>query len=263
MVHKNTSILVVDDDADVLLTAQMALGQHFFEVILLEQPVQIPEYLNSNNIDLVLLDMNFSPGLTSGAEGIRWLRKIRALDPFVPIVMNTAFGDIDIAVQAMKFGANDFLVKPWTRHKLLATIKANLESRPSRRKDSIQMDDERDLPEDPALTDGDKDRFPMMVREILNQHIAEPEYSVDHLAIELNLSRSQVFRKVRARTGFSPKVLLRNLRLERAARMFRSGHKNVTRVMYHVGFNNASYFAKCFSNMFGINPSQYISRNFS
>jgi len=134
MSKKNARILVIDDDRDVLLTANMVLKQHFSEVITLEQPADIPKLVKGGNIDVVLLDMNFSPGITTGQEGIHWLKTIRELDPAVHVLMNTAYGDINIAVRAMKHGAIDFLVKPWTREKLLSSVKTTLDLKRSKEK---------------------------------------------------------------------------------------------------------------------------------
>lgn len=117
-------ILIVDDDQDVLYTARMALRPHFTEIKTVSNPRLIPQLLAENSFDVIVLDMNFAPGLTSGKEGIAWLKKIHKIDPQVHVVMNTAYGDIQLAVDAMKEGATDFLVKPWSKEKLIATVGA-------------------------------------------------------------------------------------------------------------------------------------------
>ncbi len=127
-------IVVIDDDIDVLKTAHMVLKRHFKEVITLYQPEDILHHLKEGEIDVVLLDMNFSPGVTSGKEGLRWLKKIKEEAPSVYVLMNTAYGDINLAVEAMKLGAIDFLVKPWTSEKLLASVKNCLALKRSREK---------------------------------------------------------------------------------------------------------------------------------
>lgn len=134
MSKKKARILIVDDDRDVLSTANMVLKQHFTEVITLEQPGDIPKLIKEGNVDVVLLDMNFAPGITTGWEGIHWLKTIGELDPNVHVLMNTAYGDIKIAVRAMKHGAIDFIVKPWAREKLVASIRTTLELKRSKEK---------------------------------------------------------------------------------------------------------------------------------
>lgn len=115
-------ILIVDDDKDVLLTAKMVLKQSFTDVTIEDNPKRIPEHLREKDYDVIILDMNFKPGETNGKEGIFWLKKIVETDPGICVVMNTAYGDIQIAVEAMKMGASEFIVKPWESDKLLATI---------------------------------------------------------------------------------------------------------------------------------------------
>ncbi|MGW8315277.1 MAG: sigma-54-dependent transcriptional regulator [Bacteroidales bacterium] len=127
-------IVIIDDDIDVLKTAHMILKKHFGEVITLYQPEDIMHHLRGGKVDVVVLDMNFSPGITSGKEGLEWLKRIKELDPSVYVLMNTAYGDIGLAVKAMKSGAIDFMVKPWTSEKLLATVRNCLDLKRSREK---------------------------------------------------------------------------------------------------------------------------------
>ena len=117
-------ILVLDDDQGVLYTAKMILKQHFQTVITERDPAKLDFLLNQHKYDVIVLDMNFSYGLTSGKEGIKLLRTILEKDPDAHVLMNTAYGEIEIAVEAMKEGAVDFLVKPWQKEKLLATVMA-------------------------------------------------------------------------------------------------------------------------------------------
>lgn len=115
-------ILVIDDDRDVLTTSRMILKQQFSEVITLEQPDKMEDLLKKEDPDVIILDMNFQPGVTSGEEGILWLERILQINPFSHVLIITAYGDIDLAVKAMKIGAIDFLVKPWYKEKLLAAV---------------------------------------------------------------------------------------------------------------------------------------------
>lgn len=124
MAKEDAKILVLDDDQGVLYTAKMILKQHFETVIIEKDPLKLDFLLNQHQYDVIVLDMNFSYGLTSGKEGIKLLRKILKKDPNAHVLMNTAYGEIDIAVEAMKEGAIDFLVKPWQKEKLLATVQS-------------------------------------------------------------------------------------------------------------------------------------------
>ena len=117
-------ILIVDDDKDVLTTARIILKQYFTDIVTEENPQRIPDYLKNEDFDIVILDMNFKPGATNGEEGLFWLKKIQNIDSELCIIMNTAYGDIELAVEAMKYGASEFLVKPWETHKFLATVQS-------------------------------------------------------------------------------------------------------------------------------------------
>ncbi|MCB0854745.1 MAG: response regulator, partial [Bacteroidetes bacterium] len=122
----NGRILIVDDDLDVLYTARLVLKRHFTHVESESSPKNLINLLSSTSFDVIILDMNFSPGVTNGQEGLFWLRKILKHDPQAHVMMNTAYGDVEIAVEAMKQGAIDFLIKPWKKEKLIASVKAIL-----------------------------------------------------------------------------------------------------------------------------------------
>ena len=118
------NILIVDDNTDVLLAAEIVLKKRFRTVLTESDPVRLPGHLAQHSFDVVLLDMNFTAGLTSGREGLEWLKKIRDLAPDAKVIMMTAYGAIELAVQAIKEGASDFVIKPWDNSKLLATVSA-------------------------------------------------------------------------------------------------------------------------------------------
>jgi two-component system response regulator HydG len=115
-------ILMVDDDEDVLLAAKMLLKKQNHHVIIEKNPNKIPFLLNNDTYDVILLDMNFSKDITSGKEGFYWLEKILEKDPNAVVILITAFGDVEMAVKALKQGATDFILKPWQNEKLIATI---------------------------------------------------------------------------------------------------------------------------------------------
>lgn len=124
MKPETSNILIVDDDADVLLAAEIVLKKQFQTVATLSEPRRLPVQLAQNHFDVILLDMNFAAGATSGREGLEWLKKIHELAPDAKVIMMTAYGDIELAVQAIKEGASDFVIKPWDNSKLLATVAA-------------------------------------------------------------------------------------------------------------------------------------------
>ena len=121
MVRKGT-ILVVDDNKSVLTAVELLLGSYFEKVITLVTPERIPAVLTEEKADVVLLDMNFSAAINTGNEGLYWLSRIKEVNPDIPVVLFTAYADIELAVKAVKEGAADFVVKPWDNAKLVATL---------------------------------------------------------------------------------------------------------------------------------------------
>jgi len=121
-VNDGGKILMIDDDEDVLLAAKMLLKKSGHQVIIEKNPNKIPFLLNNDTYDVILLDMNFSKDTTSGKEGFEWLKQIKERDPDAVVINITAFGDVEMAVRALKEGATDFILKPWQNEKLVATI---------------------------------------------------------------------------------------------------------------------------------------------
>ena len=124
---KNARILIVDDDQDVLLALKILLRPIVKEVVAEKNPEKIIPILSNEKFDLILLDMNYNSAVHTGNEGIFWLRKIRQIQVLSPIIMITAYGDIELAIKSVKEGASDFILKPWNNEKLLDAIQHNLQ----------------------------------------------------------------------------------------------------------------------------------------
>jgi len=129
---KTGKILIVDDNEDLLKAAKMFLKRHFAQIDLETNPEAIPNILNNESYDVILLDMNFTKDVSSGKEGFDWMERIIAIDPSAVVVLITAYGDVQMAVQAIKAGATDFVLKPWENEKLLATIYSAMQLRESK-----------------------------------------------------------------------------------------------------------------------------------
>ena len=124
MTDKIGKILIVDDDTDVLKAARLFLKKHVESIHTEKDPDKIPTLIMNDSYDVILLDMNFTRDVTSGQEGLHWLSRILEIDPSAVVIMITAFGDVNLAVAAVKQGAFDFVLKPWQNEKLLATVSA-------------------------------------------------------------------------------------------------------------------------------------------
>src|SRR5438045_363985 len=132
MILKNASILIIDDDPDVLTAVRLLLKTEVKEVVTEKNPENLKWHLSKDQFDVILLDMNFSSSINTGNEGFYWLGKIREMKADSSVIMITAYGDIDLAVRSLKEGAADFVVKPWHNEKLIATIKETLKRKGSK-----------------------------------------------------------------------------------------------------------------------------------
>ncbi|MGE0590059.1 MAG: sigma-54-dependent transcriptional regulator [Cyclobacteriaceae bacterium] len=129
---KTGKLLIVDDNEDLLKAAKMYLKRHFAQVDIEKNPEAIPNLMGNESYDVIMLDMNFTKDVSSGSEGYYWLEKILEIDPSSVVVLITAYGDVQMAVRAIKAGATDFVLKPWENEKLLATLYSSLRLRESR-----------------------------------------------------------------------------------------------------------------------------------
>lgn len=126
------NLLIVDDNPEALIAIEMYLDKHFTEIRTARNPNLIPHLVSTINFDVIILDMNFSAGISSGNEGLYWLREILKIDPHAAVIFITAYGDIELAVKGIKMGAHDFITKPWENEKLLATVNAAFKFRKSK-----------------------------------------------------------------------------------------------------------------------------------
>ena len=136
MRKKDATILIVDDDDDILFSARISLKKYFSEIITSNNPKKISNHLTEQTIDVVLLDMNYRIGYEDGKEGLYWLKHIKEVSPETTVLLMTAFGNVTLAVEAIKNGATDFILKPWTSQKLYGIVNAAVELARSKRKNT-------------------------------------------------------------------------------------------------------------------------------
>jgi DNA-binding NtrC family response regulator len=139
------TLLIVDDNKSVISALEMMLQYEVEKLVSISSPKRIHEALEQNEIDIVLLDMNFQAGINSGNEGLFWLKEILKHDNNISVVMITAYGDVELAVKALREGAIDFILKPWDNEKLLATINAAWKLRSSRKEALLLKNDNQFL----------------------------------------------------------------------------------------------------------------------
>ncbi|QTE22989.1 sigma-54-dependent transcriptional regulator [Polaribacter cellanae] len=136
MRKKEATILIVDDDDDILFSARISLKKYFSKIITENNPQHINSHLTKNTIDVVLLDMNYRIGFEDGKEGLYWLKNIKEISSETTILLMTAFGSVNLAVDTIKKGATDFILKPWTTEKLYTSVNAGVELSRSKRKNT-------------------------------------------------------------------------------------------------------------------------------
>ena len=149
MRKKEATILIVDDDDDILFSARISLKKYFTEIKTANNPKKITNHLTNSTIDVVLLDMNYRIGFEDGKEGIYWLKHIKEVSPETTVILMTAFGSVNLAVEAIKQGATDFILKPWNTEKLYGVVNAGVELARSKRKTSqltiVQEQNDKDF----------------------------------------------------------------------------------------------------------------------
>jgi DNA-binding NtrC family response regulator len=134
------SVLVVDDDVDVLRAARLALSLRYTRIDELTGIDTLEQQVAATNYDAILLDMNFAAKRKDGSQGMDALSKIRASDPDVSVILMTAFGSVNVAVEALKRGAVDFILKPWASDKFMASVAAAVESTRKKREAARGLD---------------------------------------------------------------------------------------------------------------------------
>ncbi len=149
MRKKDANILIVDDDDDILFSARISLKKYFNKIITTNNPKKIGNHLTETTIDVVLLDMNYRIGFEDGKEGLYWLKSIKEISPETTVILMTAFGSVNLAVDAIKKGATDFILKPWKTEKLYSVVNAGVELARSKRKntqlETVQKQSDKDF----------------------------------------------------------------------------------------------------------------------
>ncbi|KUY30434.1 MAG: sigma-54 dependent transcriptional regulator [Flavobacteriaceae bacterium] len=146
MRKKTAKILIVDDDEDILFSAKVWLKKFFTDVKTLNNPKKILPALTEEVFDVILLDMNFRKGFENGQDGLYWMNEVKEVSPDIPIILMTAYGEVELAVEALKLGASDFILKPWNNEKLYASVNLAVDVSRKNKKlhqwESIQQSDQ-------------------------------------------------------------------------------------------------------------------------
>jgi signal transduction histidine kinase/DNA-binding NarL/FixJ family response regulator len=243
-------LLIVEDNKDMRAHLRENLEDHYViheaanGAAGLEKAVEIIP-------DLVISDIRM-PGM----DGIELCKNLKADErtSHIPVIMLTAGAELEVRVTGLETGADDYITKPFsikelqTRVRNLIQQRINLREKFSR---SVSLE-----PKDIAITSADE-RFLNRIIAIIGEHLKDYQFDVTHLAELAGMSRMQLFRKIRALTGQAPSEFIRTTRLKRAAQLLDKKFGNVAEICYATGFNNLSYFSKCFRELYGVTPSEY------
>ena len=247
-------VLIVEDNEDLRNYLLLSLRDRF-DLIEASNGHQGLERAIQEIPDLILSDL-----MMPGIDGLQLCNKIRHNEKtsHIPVILLTAKTDQETKVGGLELGADDYLAKPFNLPELTARIQNLIESRKKLRKlftSPIIL-----KPSDLKVNSMD-DRFVKKVMDSIEAHLSDSSFSVEVLADEVGMSSVQLYRKLKAITGQTPNDLIRNIRLERAASLLDQHAGNVADVAYRAGFNNLSYFAKCFKDKFHKSPSEYLKKN--
>ncbi|HRF42238.1 MAG TPA: response regulator, partial [Saprospiraceae bacterium] len=173
----------------------------------------------------------------------------------IPIVLLTAKADLDSRIAGLRRGADDYLAKPFHREELLLRAGNLLLQRQRLRERYASLEPLPAAVPDPGIEI--EDAFLLKIRHLAEPRLTDADFDIDQLAKLAGMSRSQMFRKIKALTGKSPSVFIRDIRLQRAQELLRTTTKNVTEIAYEVGFSTPAYFSDAFVEAFGVRPSQF------
>jgi CheY-like chemotaxis protein/AraC-like DNA-binding protein/two-component sensor histidine kinase len=248
-------VLIVEDNPDLTLYVSGNLEKQYL-IVSAGDGKQGFELAVEHIPDLVISDL-----MMPEMDGIEMCGLIKEDErtSHIPVIMLTARADRDSKLEGLQTGADDYIIKPFDAKELQVRVKNLIEQRRKLR-DKFR----RELITEPQRTTviSLEDKLLDKILELCNRHLADSDFNIDRMSDSLNMSRAQLHRKVHAITGHAPMELLQTIRLKKAAFLLDSGERNISQVAYQVGFNNMSYFAKCFRRLYKMNPSAYLkSRN--
>ncbi len=247
-------VLTVEDHADIRTHIREHL-KDCFRIMEAEDGVTGLAKAIENIPDLIITDL-----MMPKMDGVEMCKKLKTDErtSHIPVIMLTAKASIENRVEGLETGADAYLTKPFNIKELRVRVTKLIEQRKILRERfsrNVKLE-----PKDIAITSTDE-KFLNRVISIIEEKMGDFEFDARTLQQEMNLSRSQLFRKLKALTDLSITEFIRTIRLKRGAKLLEQKFGNVAQVTYEVGFNNLSYFAKCFKELFGVSPSEYVKRN--
>ncbi len=245
-------VLIIEDNADV----RQHICDNFKETFKVKQASNGKE--GFEKAMAIIPDLIISDIKMPGMDGLELCDKLKTEECtcHIPIILLTAQADSEHKIKGLLSGADDYLLKPFNMNELLARSN-NLIDQRKKLRESYKSQIETE-PGKVAVTSADE-RFLKLALEVIEKNIGDCNFDVNSFYPEMNMSRMQLFRKLKALVNQTPGELIRNMRLQRAAQLLKQNFGNIAEITYEVGFNNLSYFAKCFREKYGVLPSEFKS----
>lgn len=252
---KGQVLVVIDDHQDILdyLTDILSPTYHVFTALDGKSGLSL---VARKNPDLVISDV-----MMDDMDGLAVCKQIKSNlnSSHIPVILLTAKNAVEDRIDGFDSGADEYIEKPFNSKLLLTRVRTLIEHRQLLKKRFLLSDLQNSEPA-PSSVD---DRFMKRIMEIIDKNMADSDFSVPGLVDEMKMSQDQLYRKVKALTGLSINHFIRLLRLKKAAQLLTEKNYTVSEVVFQTGFNNPSYFTKCFKAEYGVLPSDYVLKKHS
>jgi len=249
--NADNTLLLVEDNPDMrVFIRDILAGQ--FRVIEAADGQEGVEKALEHIPDLIVSDV-----MMPGMDGLELCDALKndERSSHIPIILLTAKADLDSRIAGLRRGADDYLSKPFHREELLLRAGNLLAQRQRQRERYTSLEPLPAAVPDPGIEI--EDAFLLKIRQLAEPRLTDGDFDIEQLAKLAGMSRSQMFRKIKALTGKSPSVFIRDIRLQRAQELLQTTSKNITEIAYEVGFSTPAYFSDAFYEAYGVRPSQY------
>lgn len=247
------ALLIIEDNPDMRGFLCKSFSQSH-QVYAAENGKEGLNELKKHAVDLIISDV-----MMPAMDGISFCKEVKSNVAYshIPLVLLTAKTDNESKITGMKIGADAYIEKPFSIQVLRAQIENLLESRRSLRKKFSEMPF---VPIGSIAGNKADEQFLAKINELIEKNFSNPDFSIDKLAEQLCISRSGLFAKIKNLAGMTPNELIQIVRLKKAAELLSTGKYRINEICYQVGFNNPSYFSKCFQKQFGVLPKEFINK---
>lgn len=253
MSSKNKPLMLIVDDNEEMLNFLSSSFSAQYSILTAEDGMEALEKLKEHEVTLIVSDW-----MMPRMDGVEFCKALRADQSIshIPFILLTAKTDTNSKIEGMDCGADAYIEKPFSVQYLEACIKNLLDLRNLLRQKFSKMPL---VPLNSIANNSMDNKFLTRINEIIEQNFSNSELSVDFLAEELCISRSGLFAKIKTLANITPNELIQIVRLKKAAALLSENKYRINEICYMVGFNNPSYFAKCFQKQFGIKPGEFVN----